>query len=192
MAHQHCIMPCSVPPHPELLARMKTEVLGAKGETDIKATKKALKILHGEKGVPGMNDGTIFPRSHHAQPISVMAMGNDALERKPLRGNIRLVREVQDRADAKHIPRVIVVLIDFQDLKMTPGTKQRMEDLWFSTDRNYHTGSVNEYYSEVSNGAVSINGEVIGPFTLSEKLSYYSNHRKHSVTTFLTAVILTA
>jgi immune inhibitor A len=55
-----------------------------------------------------------------------------------------------------------------------------MEDLWFSTDRKIPTGSVTEYYSEASNGAVSMSGEVIGPFTLDNDLSYYSNHRKHT------------
>jgi immune inhibitor A len=64
---------------------------------------------------------------------------------------------------------------------MAPGTKQRTEDLWFSTDRRVSTGSVAEYYSEVSNGAVSLTGEVIGPFTLSKKRSYYANYCKWNV-----------
>jgi hypothetical protein len=58
---------------------------------------------------------------------------------------------------------------------MASGTKQRMEDLWFSTDRKVPTGSVTEYYSEVSNNAISLAGEVVGPFTLSKDMAYYGN-----------------
>jgi immune inhibitor A len=71
--------------------------------------------------------------------------------------------------------RIIVVLANFQDVKMAPGTKERMEDLWFSTGRKVPTGSVTEYYSEVSNNAISLAGEVVGPFTLSKNMGYYGN-----------------
>jgi immune inhibitor A len=74
--------------------------------------------------------------------------------------------------------RVIIVLVDFPDAEIAPSTKERVKDLWFSTDRKVPTGSVNEYFTEVSNGAVNIAGEVIGPFTLSHKMSYYSNRCK--------------
>jgi immune inhibitor A len=83
------------------------------------------------------------------------------------------------------------VLVEFEDVEMACGTKQRMEDLWFSTERKVPTGSVAEYYSEISNGAVILTGEVIGPFTLSHKKSYYSNHRKHIILVRSEAVLLT-
>jgi immune inhibitor A len=60
---------------------------------------------------------------------------------------------------------------------MESGARQRVDDLWFSTDHKIPTGSVTEYFSEVSSGAVSLTGEVIGPFRLGQKLSYYSNRR---------------
>jgi immune inhibitor A len=56
---------------------------------------------------------------------------------------------------------------------MAPDTRQRMEDLWFSTGGKVPTGSVTEYYSEVSNGAVELKGEVVGPFTLSKEMGFY-------------------
>ncbi|KAH7089752.1 M6 family metalloprotease domain-containing protein [Paraphoma chrysanthemicola] len=160
MAPRHCDMPCSVPPHPDLLARFKSDLARAQSTNDDRSIKKAAKMLHGEKGMLGMNDGTIFPRSHFSQPSSIMVMGNAALERAPLRGTIR----------------VIVVLVEFSDVKMASGTKERMEDLWFSTDK-VSTGSVNEYFSEASNGAVDLGGEVVGPFSLSHTLSYYANRQ---------------
>jgi immune inhibitor A len=78
----------------------------------------------------------------------------------------------------KLLRRVIIVLVDFPDVEMAPSTKERVKDLWFSVDRQVPTGSVKEYFSEVSNCAVEFAGEVIGPFTLSHKLSHYSNRSK--------------
>ena len=69
---------------------------------------------------------------------------------------------------------VVLVLVDFQDLKMGAGAKQRFQDLFFSTGK-IPTGSVNEYYQEVSKGKISLAGEVIGPFTLSHEMKYYAN-----------------
>lgn len=89
MAHQHCNAPCSVPPHPDLLTRTKVEALTTNNASATEPEKKASRTLRGEKGIPGMNDGTIFPRSHYEQPTSIMAMSNGALKRKPLRGTLR-------------------------------------------------------------------------------------------------------
>jgi immune inhibitor A len=58
---------------------------------------------------------------------------------------------------------------------MSAGAKQRFEDLWFSTGK-IPTGSVTEYYQEVSNGKISLTGEVVGPFTLSQNQAYYANN----------------
>jgi M6 family metalloprotease-like protein len=70
--------------------------------------------------------------------------------------------------------------VDFIDVQMATETKERVKDLWFSTNRKVPSGSVNEYFSEVSNGAVDFSGEVVGPFTLNHNQSYYSNHRENS------------
>lgn len=68
------------------------------------------------------------------------------------------------------------MVIDFQDVKCPTDVIERTYDLWFSTNK-IPTGSVTEYYSEVSNNAVSLTGEVIGPFALKEKMAYYVNDR---------------
>lgn len=184
MATQHFNPPCSVPPHPDLLARTKAELLRAQGANDVEAVKKASIILNGERGVPGMNDGSIVPRSQYSQPASVMAMSAAALKRKPLRGAIRYESFAKlQKNGAKCNARVIVLLVNFEDIEMEDNARERMEDLWFSTDRKVATGSVTEYFSEVSNGAVSLTGEVIGPFRLGQKLSYYSNRRMYDLET---------
>lgn len=57
---------------------------------------------------------------------------------------------------------------------MGAGAKERFEDLFFSTGK-ISTGSVNEYYKEVSRGKISLAGEALGPFTLSHNMAYYAN-----------------
>ena len=69
---------------------------------------------------------------------------------------------------------VILVLVDFQDVKMGAGAKERFQNLFFSTGK-IATGSVNEYYQEVSRGKISLAGEALGPFTLSHNKAYYAN-----------------
>ncbi|KAF1935774.1 M6 metalloprotease [Clathrospora elynae] len=92
---------------------------GERGATNSEATKKASMILQGERGIPGLNDGTIFPRSHYTQPL--------------------------------------------------PSWLWAMRRL---------KGSRFVVPSDVSNGAIAIAGEVVGPFTLPNKLSHYAN--KHA------------
>ena len=58
---------------------------------------------------------------------------------------------------------------------MKPNTKERMEELFFSTGK-LSTGSVTEYYKEVSNDKVAFTGEVFGPYTMSQNMSYYANN----------------
>jgi len=58
---------------------------------------------------------------------------------------------------------------------MKPGAKERFQDLFFSTGRKWPTGSVTEYFQEVSNGKISFTGEVIGPFSLPQDVEYYAN-----------------
>ncbi|KAF2801924.1 M6 metalloprotease [Mytilinidion resinicola] len=160
MAPRHSDAPCFVPPHPDLLARTRTAALKVQGtanERSFKAT--AHDLIGGERRLPGMNDGTIFPQSHFAQRTSIMAMSNAALERTPLSGALK----------------VAIVLVEFQDVKMAADAKERFQDLFFSTGK-IATGSVSEYYSEVSNKKISLTGEVVGPFTLSKDLAYYANN----------------
>jgi immune inhibitor A len=51
-------------------------------------------------------------------------------------------------------------------------TKKHFEDLLFSTRL---TGSMREYWREVTNGLVDVVGEVVGPYTLPKKLAEYAH-----------------
>lgn len=159
MAPRHSDTPCFVSPHPDVLAQYQNEVLKVQGKADEGSVKANLRALtFSDRGIPGLNDGTIFPKSHYDKPVPIMAMSQAALERTPLSGAIKIA----------------IVLVDFQDKKMGAGAKQRFQDLFFSKGK-IRTGSVTEYYQEVSHNKISLTGEVVGPFTLSENMAYYAN-----------------
>src|SRR3954447_581618 len=84
--------PCFIPPHPDLLARRKTELLNIQGtvnEDQFKAQTHALTQGDRTGVIPGLNDGAIFPKSHFQKSVSFSAMSRAALERAPLQGAIR-------------------------------------------------------------------------------------------------------
>ena len=57
---------------------------------------------------------------------------------------------------------------------MKAGASDRLRQLFFSRGE-VPTGSVNEYFSEVSNGKISMDGEVLGPYTLNQHKAYYAH-----------------
>jgi immune inhibitor A len=64
-----------------------------------------------------------------------------------------------------HGNRAAVVLVDFPDKEMGDNAAQHFKDLFFSTGK-IDTGSVSEYYNEVSGGKISLSGEVVGPLRM--------------------------
>ena len=103
----------------------------------------------------GYNDGLIKPGTDLPLGTPLRVARRGALERAPLRGQVR----------------VLVVLVDFSDKAMTE-TPQHFEDLFFSTGKLPH-GSVREYFKEVSGGKITITGEVVGPFRMPLPLATY-------------------
>lgn len=67
--------------------------------------------------------------------------------------------------------RIIVVLVEFADCPMKQ-TARHFGDLFFSTCA-IATGSVREYYTEVSHGLVDITGDAVGPFVMPLTLAEY-------------------
>ncbi len=103
----------------------------------------------------GFNDGLIKPGTDLPLGTPLRVARRGALERAPLRGQVR----------------VLVVLVDFSDKAMTE-TPQHFEDLFFSTGKLPH-GSVREYFKEASGGKITITGEVVGPFRMPLPLATY-------------------
>ena len=107
----------------------------------------------------GFNDGLIVPGDLLPVGTPPAVARNMALERAPLRGTVN----------------VVVVLAEFSDRQFGAGaTVQHFEELFFSTGQ-VATGSVREYYTEATNGLVTIAGQVVGPYTLPNTLANYAN-----------------
>ena len=106
---------------------------------------------------PGFNDGLIYPGDAFPVGTSARVVRSAALDRAPLAGTVR----------------VAVVLVQFSDKPMTAST-QHFHDLFFSTGV-IASGSVKEYFKEVTNGIIDLTGEVVGPYTLPRTIVEYAN-----------------
>jgi immune inhibitor A len=142
---------CAVAPSPQLRARLREQLDRLRADADVPLA------LAGDPRLPGFNDGLIRPPSSFPPGTPLRNIRTAAADRAPLRGQLR----------------VIVVLVDFTDKQFEqPGS--RFEDLFFSTGQ-IPTGSVTEYYQDVTGGLVSITGQVVGPFTMPQTLAWYAN-----------------
>ena len=142
---------CAVAPSPQLRERMREQLGNLRENADLPLS------LAREPRLPGFNDGTILPPSSFPAGTPLSTVRNAAADRAPLRGTLR----------------VIVVLVDFTD-KRVRAAAARFEDLFFSTG-HMPTGSVTEYYQDVTGGLIDIAGEVVGPFTMPQTLAWYAN-----------------
>lgn len=137
---------CAAPLHPDVLAALRADPKF--GET--------VGIAQGPPPI-GRGDGAILPASDF--PVGtprVEIVAAASARAHPLRGDVK----------------VVVVLAEFRDRRMTK-TQQQVGDLFFSTGV-IPTGSVHEYYHEVSHGLVSITGTVVGPFVMPLTLAEYA------------------
>lgn len=146
---------CLISPHPRLKNKIKREI--AKIKETAKGTVFANNIKFNEPSRPGFNDGLIYPGDSFPLGTALSVAKNTRLTKSPLRG----------------VVRVLVVLVDFDDKRMKKS-KKHFEDLFFSKNV-LSTGSVREYYSEVTNKLIDIQGEVIGPYRLPNALKVYAN-----------------
>jgi immune inhibitor A len=145
---------CAVAPSPELRDKINKAVATAGRSA---ALSGALSLRAAEPKVVGLNDGVIIPPEDYPLGTSPSVIRSAALDRSPLRGTLR----------------VIVVLVDFSDKHMTQ-TQNHYRDLFFSTGV-LPTKSVREYYNDVTNGLIDIQGDVVGPFRLPQTLATYAH-----------------
>lgn len=146
---------CIVSPSPELRDQIKK---------DLEESRKTIRGIVGNMlkvrraTPPGFNDGLIYPGDLFPIGTPVDRVRNAAADRTPLSGIIR----------------VVVVLVDFADESMN-ATQQHFEELFFDTTGAMPNGSVCEYFQDVSNSIIDIQGEVVGPYTLPQTLVQYAN-----------------
>ncbi|TQK01271.1 M6 family metalloprotease domain-containing protein [Herbaspirillum sp. SJZ107] len=144
---------CMVAPSPELDDRLRKEL------EVMKSTFSAgsLRLRATQPRQEGFDDGTIIPPEYFPLGTPPSVIRNQALERAPLSGTVR----------------IIVVMVDFEDKPMK-ATKNDIHQLFFSSGV-IATGSVHDYYAEVTNNKINLQGQVVGPFRLPHKLAYYAN-----------------
>ncbi len=117
---------------------------------------EALSLRASEPRAVGFNDGVIIPPDAFPLGTSPSVIRTAGADRAPLHGTVR----------------VIVVLVDFTDKHMTQ-TQQHFRDLFFK--QGGAQKSVRDYFTEVTNGIVDIQGDVVGPFRLPQTLAAYAH-----------------
>lgn len=146
---------CAVPASPELRDRLRSAAVQARRDAGLPEQGKG--ALLREPRRLGLNDGMIRPSASFPPGTRRRSVRNAAVDRAPLRGTVR----------------VLVVLVDFPDRAFRRPTS-RFADLFFSSGA-VPTGSVAEYYRDVTGGLVEIAGQVAGPYTMPQPLSWYAN-----------------
>jgi immune inhibitor A len=147
---------CAVGPSPELRDRWAAELQRVK-KRGTRAETNALGLERKPRRL-GFDDGVIIPPEEFPLGTPVSVISRAAADRAPLRGTVR----------------VIVVLVQFSD-KAMGNDANHFRDLFFSTGVLPH-GSVKEYYNEVTNGLVSLSGDVVGPYQMPQTLAWYANN----------------
>lgn len=144
---------CAVPASPEARDKLKAAL---KAVRDSGALPAGFTLKASEVTAPGLNDGVIFPPEAFPLGTAPSVIKLAAADRAPLQG----------------VVRVIVILVDFTDKHMTQ-TQQHYKDLFFK--QGGAQKSVREYFAEVTNGLVDIQGDVVGPFRLPQTLAAYAH-----------------
>jgi len=144
---------CAVAPSPEARERLLTAL---KGIRESNAVPAGFQVTLSQPTPIGLNDGVIIPPDAFPLGTPPSRIRSAAADRAPLQGTVR----------------VIVVLVDFSDKHMTQ-TQQHFKDLFFGLGAAKK--SVREYYAEVTNGLIDIQGDVVGPFRLPQTLVAYAH-----------------
>jgi immune inhibitor A len=141
-----------VPPSPEVMAQLYADYIRIAQGRGITFAEYLVSIgyTNPAENVDGMDDAAIMRSSAHGLELI-------SIPDKPIQGTLR----------------VKVLLIDFPD---QPGTLpvSHYQQLLFSKDA-HPTGSMRDYYREVSLGKVDINGTVHGWLRMPNEYSYYTN-----------------
>ena len=102
------------------------------------------------------------------------------------------VQAPQRQMIASYVPsqgkvRIPVILVNFTDLSFSIANPQAQFNDLFNINGGSNpnaTGSVHTYYDASSNGALDLEYEVFGPYTLSHEMAYYgANKTSNGVTT---------
>ena len=147
---------CCVAPAPKLQKRINKSLK--------KLREKALpgfesKLAFRQLPRVGFNDGLLVPGDSLPLGTPPSVARNVGLARAPLRG----------------VLNVAVVMIEFPDQSFDANhTPAHFKDLFFSVG-TIAKGSVREYFDEVTDGLVTISGQVVGPYMMPNTVVHYAN-----------------
>ncbi len=153
MAQHRCNCRCIMPPAPELEEKIiKTK----KAIEEIHTSGREMKSFKETKGQLSLDDYlTIANRPSKTFPDT-------------------LVSPTKEFAPVTGVKKTIVLLVDFSD-KPATQPKSRYQDLLFSVG-SFSTGSMRDYFREVSYNKLDVQGEVHGWFRAPNPKSYYTNN----------------
>ena len=88
-------------------------------------------------------------------------------------------KKVKSRASATEtVKKGLVILVNFSDDNKLQYGKSDFNEMFNTTgyNKNRHIGSVRDYFKDQSYGQLEIDFDVVGPYQLSNKMSYYGEN----------------
>lgn len=161
---------CCVAPAPEVADSMKQQAERLASELGVEGyTVRVMSARPEGRHLPaGFNDGVIYPPSHVAEMSVRLGVPPESA---------RLARQVTPAPPRGEI-RVIVLLVDFEDNVFQDANALRgnLEAMLFSQG-TFPTGSMNDFYREVSGDKVWFSGTIAGPYRAPKPYTYYTAGR---------------
>ncbi len=161
---------CCVAPSPEVAADMARQA--ARLAEEMGAGSFSVRVMsarpEGRHLPAGFNDGTIYPPEYIAEVSARMRVAPDSA---------RLARQVSPAPPRGETP-VVVLLVEFDDNRFQDANALRnnLQAMLFSQG-TYATGSLNDYYREVSQNKVWFSGTIAGPYRAPQPYSFYTDGR---------------
>ncbi len=151
---------CCVSPSPEAQDKLRAEL---KRLRESSSSPMAHRLGYREQQRVGFNDGLTVPGTE-----------------LPLGAPPSVARSVAMKKTAKKsgstTMNVAVVLVQFSDKSIGVDRKQYFADLFFSTGK-IATGSVKEYFKDVTGNKVNIAGQVVGPYSAAQVARHLRRRR---------------
>ena len=128
-----------------------------------------------------LEDG-MFRQATIAETMSAKSRGQKRIiQREDMRAKRRTAEAAPSFIGHK---RGLVILVNFSDKKMLAShTKEEFDNLFNQKgySKNQHIGSVRDYFLDQSYGQLTIDFDVVGPYTLSKPVSYYGENDEDGI-----------
>jgi immune inhibitor A len=142
--------PFCIAPHPDVIGAWREEY-----EARMKELGDMPMVRIAEKPKPyGLDDEVIYPKAE-------------------IRGWVLTAPRPPIVSKVSGVVRIVVLLVDFEDNEASTDPEHYYDFLF--SDGTYPTGSLRDYYTEVSHGKVLLYGDVFGWYRAPNPYSYYTN-----------------